>query len=84
MAIGIAFASGLPMIFYKLGTALLQKYLDIPKSFYIGNYVPSGIVQYFRLGIERSIENRMLIVGFAYIIVFLALSMFTIHKKDVK
>lgn len=84
MAVGIIFGSGFPSVFYQLGTLLLQKYLDVPKSFYIGDYVPSGIVMSFRLGIERSIENRMLIVGFAYIIVFLVLSMFTIHKKDVK
>lgn len=84
MAVGIIFGSGLPTIVYQLGTLLLQKFFDVPKSFYIGDYVPSGIVMSFRLGIEQSVQNRMLIVGFAYTIIFLALSMFIIHKKDVK
>lgn len=84
MSLGIVFGSGFPSVFYQLGTMLLQKYTSVPEDFYIGDYVPSGIVQCYTPGLSSGDTARMLVVGFAYTIIFLAFSMFIISKKDIK
>lgn len=83
MAIAVVLSSGLTSAVYQLVTLLLQKKFGVSEDFYLGNYVPSAIVEQFRSGLEQSVYNRMLAVGLIFTALSLIVSAVAMQKKDI-